>query len=591
MTEAVTNRSNQLFDEQRDRISANTDRLFGILMPIQYIGAVIWASLASPLTWAGGQSAIHPHVLTALILGGVICLPTCVLTFSAPGRTLNRYVVAVAQMLMGSLLIHVSGGRIETHFHVFGSLAFLAIYRDWKILIPATLIVAVDHVVRGVYLPLSVYGVAGGAEWRFLEHAGWVLFEDVVLVASILRSVREMRTLADRQAELEETNVTIESKVEERTRELKESEERFRSFSEQAVDALFLFDQDGHILAVNAQTSRSLGYPREQLLTMGLKDIEADEARVIGSALRGMPDEPVTIEGELRRSDGSVFPVEVRAGVLPLDGQRRILALARDATERMKTQAIQRAKEETEATLKAKTHFLSRMSHEFRTPLNAVLGFAQLLDSKEPSPRQQEYVSYILQAGNHLLSLIDEVLEISRLEIGSMALARERVTIDDVLQEAMNMVMAQAQQRGIIIERKPFEGEPLLVQADRQRLYQVAINILANSVKYNKDGGTVTVSAEVTASGRVRISFVDTGIGISEEMKARVFTPFDRLGIEKKAIADGTGLGLSLSKNLVEAMGGTITFESTVGIGSTFTVELDRAAPEAVPMALGDVAA
>ena len=130
-----------------------------------------------------------------------------------PGRTLTRHVIAIGQMLLSALLIHISGGRIETHFHVFGSLAFLAFYRDWRVLISATVVVAIDHVTRGLFWPQSVFGVLVASHWRWLEHAAWVVFEDVFLVRSCVQGVEEMHEVARRRAELETTNARIEQTV------------------------------------------------------------------------------------------------------------------------------------------------------------------------------------------------------------------------------------------------------------------------------------------------------------------------------------------------------------------------------------------
>src|SRR5687768_6025535 len=186
-------------------------------MAFQWIAGIAFALWVSPLAWEGPVSRTHLHVWTAVIVGGIISLFPALLAFLRPGQPSTRYVIAVAQMLMGALLIHLSGGRIETHFHVFGSLAFLAFYRDWRVLISASAIVAADHFLRGLYWPASVYGTLVQSEWRWLEHAGWVIFEDVFLIMSCMQGIREMHQIADRQARLETTNELIEATVIERT--------------------------------------------------------------------------------------------------------------------------------------------------------------------------------------------------------------------------------------------------------------------------------------------------------------------------------------------------------------------------------------
>ena len=164
---------------------------------------IAFALWVSPLTWEGPDSSTHLHVWSAVLLGGVISLFPGLLGWFRAGEPSTRYTIAVAQMLMGALLIHLTGGRLETHFHVFGSLAFLAFYRDWRVLVPATVVVALDHMLRGLFWPQSVYGVLVASQWRWVEHAAWVLFEDVFLFVSCRRAVEEMRQTAERTATLE----------------------------------------------------------------------------------------------------------------------------------------------------------------------------------------------------------------------------------------------------------------------------------------------------------------------------------------------------------------------------------------------------
>ena len=173
-------------------------------MVFQWLLGIVFALWVSPRAWYGPVSVTHLHVWAALLVGGLISLFPALLGVFRPGLPSTRYIIAVAQMLMGALLIHLTGGRIETHFHVFGSLAFLAFYRDWRVLIPATVVVAVDHLLRGIFWPQSVYGVVVASQWRWLEHAAWVIFEDIVLVVACRRSISEMQQTAERTAALEQ---------------------------------------------------------------------------------------------------------------------------------------------------------------------------------------------------------------------------------------------------------------------------------------------------------------------------------------------------------------------------------------------------
>jgi len=189
-----------MFRDHQQVIYERTDRMFAMLMIVQWVLGIVVAIWISPRAWAGASSQIHPHVWAAVILGGAITILPVLLGFLRTGATSTRYTFAVAQMLMGALLIHLTGGRIETHFHVFGSLAFLAVYRDWRVLIPATVVIAADHAVRGLLWPESVYGVLTASSWRTLEHAGWVIFEDIFLIISCLHSKRDMWSKAVQSA-------------------------------------------------------------------------------------------------------------------------------------------------------------------------------------------------------------------------------------------------------------------------------------------------------------------------------------------------------------------------------------------------------
>jgi signal transduction histidine kinase len=219
----VSGRADELFTDHERLIHERTDRLFAGLMPLQWAGAVAAACWLSPYAWAGESRSLHLHVWLALVYGGIITLYPVILALTRPGLASTRHVIAVAQILMSSLLIHVSGGRIETHFHVFGSLAFLAFYRDWRVLLSATLVVALDHSIRGIFWPQSVYGVLAASPWRSVEHTAWVVFEDVFLVIAGRQCLREMRDIAEQRAELESTNRRVELTVAARTRDLQEA--------------------------------------------------------------------------------------------------------------------------------------------------------------------------------------------------------------------------------------------------------------------------------------------------------------------------------------------------------------------------------
>ncbi len=223
---SVRQRAAELFRQHQRQIFETTDRMFAVLMVIQWLASIAAAYWISPYTWSGPESHVHIHVWAAWLLGGTITAAPVAFALLLPGRAITRHVVAVAQMLTSALLIHLTGGRIETHFHVFGSLAFLAFYRDWKVLITASVVVAADHLLRGFFWPQSGLWRAQRTWWRSMEHAGWVVFEDVILVRWCFLGIREMQAIALRTAELENTNERVEQTVVERTAELRVSEAR-----------------------------------------------------------------------------------------------------------------------------------------------------------------------------------------------------------------------------------------------------------------------------------------------------------------------------------------------------------------------------
>ena len=251
-------------------------------------------------------------------------------------------------------------------------------------------------------------------------------------------------------------------------------------------------------------------------------------------------------------------------------------ALRSEIAERQQIEvALRKAQAVADAANQAKSEFLSRMSHELRTPLNAILGFAQLLELAALAPREHEGVTQILKGGRHLLGLINEVLDIARIEAGHLELALEPVAVADLLQEAVDLVRPLAARQQVALQQaEPAYGA--YIWADRQRMVQVLLNLLANAVKYNREAGTVTLGADAMSDGRLRILVSDTGPGLEPAQVDKLFTPFERLGADRTGV-EGTGLGLALARRLVEAMAGEVGVTSTPGQGSTFWVDLRRA--------------
>ena len=270
------------------------------------------------------------------------------------------------------------------------------------------------------------------------------------------------------------------------------------------------------------------------------------------------------------------------------DGEQKAIAGAlRERAEQMEAEILRRSaelagmNEQLRAANNAKNEFLSRMSHELRTPLASVMGFSELLGLSDLGDDEREWSAAILRAGHHLLALVDEVLDISRLESGTFSMSSESVAIQPLLEEALELVEPLARARQVVVHPPEVLAGSGYVIADRQRLKQVVINLLSNAIKYNRVDGEVRVRAEALDDERLLVTFADTGRGIGEESLAKLFTPFERLDAAETGV-EGTGLGLALARALVEAMGGGIGVESTLGVGTTFRIELSRGEPAAV---------
>ncbi len=439
----------------------STDRVFGWLLLVEWFACVLIALSQSTLTWDGSNSQIHPHVWNAVFLGGLSVAPPLLLIWKRIGATETRHAVAVGQSLMSGLLIHLTGGRIETHFHVFGSLAFLSFYRDWRVLITATAIVGLDHAARGLFWPTSVFGLGAVSPWRWLEHVGWVLYEDVFLIYSCRRGLEEMSAIAQREAEAASSAMVRERLIDERTAELRRSEQSLR-------------------------TSRD----------------RAEAANI------------------------------------------------------------------------AKSEFLANMSHEIRTPMTAILGFADMLfetgDVTKAPPERVEAIQTIRRNGSHLLALINDILDHSRIEAGKLPLESISCSPHKILLEVESLMHVPANAKHIQLKVEFSSPLPATISSDPTRIRQILVNLVGNAIKFTEQGEVKVIAGMASGqSPAIDFDVIDTGIGINPNSQAKLFQPFSQADNSTSRRFGGAGLGLTISRRLAKMLGGDlILVRSQLGVGS-----------------------
>jgi len=393
------------------------------------------------------------------------------------------------------------------------------------------------------------------------------------------------------------TDNTARKQVEEAQKKLDQQlrDQQFytRSLIEANIDAIMTTNPVGIITDVNKQMEALTDCTRDELIGAPFKIYFTDPERAEAAIHLVLKEKKVTnYELTARTRNGKETVVSYNATTF-YDRDRTlqgVFAAARDVTER---KALDQALQETNLALEkakivaekanlAKSDFLSSMSHELRSPLNAILGFGQLIEASKPPPTasQKSSIDQILQAGWYLLELINEILDLALIESGKLSMSPEPVSLAEVLEDCQLMIEPQAQKGGIRVIFPVF-AQPCVVKADRTRLKQIFINLLSNAIKYNRVTGEVEVTCDEVGAGRVRISFRDTGQGLSADQLVQLFQPFNRLG-QENGVEEGTGIGLVVSKRLVELMGGEIGVVSTVGVGSVFWVEFNTTSSQQI---------
>ncbi|UXH77666.1 ATP-binding protein [Roseateles amylovorans] len=368
--------------------------------------------------------------------------------------------------------------------------------------------------------------------------------------------------------------------VDEGTRRLRESEERFRSIVEHAPVGVVFADLKARPQEINPYFCQLLGYTAQELkeksiLKITHPDDRAEDNRLGTALLRGDLDRYSRIKRYIGK-EGQVITVRSTVSLLrDANGEpHRLVGVVEDIGEQLRLEALELEHETELAANRAKSEFLSRMSHELRTPLNAMLGFAQLLEvdpEASLTARQRDWLGRIQQSGWHLLAMINDTLDLSRLEVGQMRVRIDDLALDGIVSDSLAMVETQRQRRHIRLEVE-LDEDASQVRADATRLRQVLTNLLSNAIKYNREGGEIRLRAERRGE-RVHLSVADTGAGLTETQLAQLFQPFNRLGREVSGI-EGTGIGLVITQRLLELMDSRLEVTSTPGVGSTFRFDL-----------------
>jgi PAS domain S-box-containing protein len=407
----------------------------------------------------------------------------------------------------------------------------------------------------------------------------------IVRPSGEVRHVHELaRGERNSQGALVRLNGTVQDITErvEAEKALRESQERFTFAVEGAGDGVWDWDIPGNVIQYSRLYSEMLGYQPEEFSRnpeTWERDVHPSDLPLATERLNaylGNRRKNYEVELRIRCKDGHYKWILCRSTVAERDSAgnpTRVIGIHSDIDSRKQVEAaLIQAREEAERANRAKSEFLSSMSHELRTPLNAIIGFGQLLEYEEGLDEDtQDNVAEILTAGRHLLDLINDILNLAKVESGQLAFSPEPVTVAEAVGECLELVRSQAAKRGIQLSMKGLEGA--LVQADRTRLKQVLLNLLSNAIKYNREQGQVHVTLKAPDAERLQIRVTDTGEGVAPEDHAALFEPFNRLAAEGSAI-EGTGIGLSIARRMTELMGGHLEVESELGVGSCFWVEL-----------------
>lgn len=542
---------------QLEKIFCQCDILFSGLLIAEWISGILLSMIWSPRVWKGSVSDTHLHVYLAVWLGlAIISLPMF-LTLKKQGSILTRHVIAISQMLMTAFIIHLSGGRIETHFLVFASLAFLSFYRDWKVLISASLIVLIDHIFRGIYFPMSIYGVTAPQTWRFIEHGFWVFFGDIFFINWCLTTRKEMWEMSKKHALLENTNEIIESQVAARTAEAKSEKERFQILCAFAPVTIFETDQLGNWTYVGQRWSELTGLAPEAALQTGWQNLIhlEEKSSVVASWAKCIRKETNwecefrirDIEGRLKWVRGEAVPCRT-----DLESEAIFIGSIMDISDHKLSENTNRRA----VLIAQKEDFLATLSHDLKNPIIGTNRILELILNGRMGPISSELITImhkLKESNNSLLQMIQNLIAIYRYDTGAEYLNFELVDLVHYARLAITDITLLANEKGVELN---FEVDNSLeenysVVADKNSLVRLFSNLLDNALKFTPSQGKITMALSGTEH-TLNVEVINTGSFIPEESQKRLFNRFYQ-GEEGKSYVPGTGLGLYICSQIVQA--------------------------------------
>lgn len=581
----ISSRAEDLYHQaQRENHQGNI-RVIAVLMAIQWLVTIVAALGLLPSVWPSEQGQLQLHVAATMLLASFFTAVPVYLAVRHPGRVETGHIIAVAQACISCLLIHISGGRIETHFHIVASLVFLAGLRDWRVIMSASLVVVVDHFIRTLLWPQSVFGLAEAGLWRWAEHCLWIAFVDVFLIVGCLRGRRELIQVAWRTAELE----TQLEESREQTRQLKCEQSARESLMEQVPDAVVTMDETGTITGWNKQAQSLFGWSAQEAtggscenLFLPRNSTSKHHNCFAWTTHHRKPRLCERIETSFWNRNRDQIPVEVTFTKSSLGGKPHYNAFIRDISEqKVQQEELESARIAAEANCQAKTQFLSNMSHELRTPLTAILGFTHVLrfESDEPSEMSQDEILDAIEAsGKNLLELLNDLFDLTRIESGQIAIIRDHCDPNVIITEAFESYRHSAGDKGLSLEMRWSSQRPASIRTDPLRLSQILNNLLSNAVKFTENG-SIEMEARIERlagqPAQLVVAVRDTGIGISKDSLERIFLPFEQVDGSLTRRQGGTGLGLAVSRRLAHELNGSLTVESRIGYGTVFTLTVE----------------